>query len=170
MQQRWQWRWLWGLGLVLSLCSVLGWGIGAWGQSADPSQPSLGSLRLGANLYVQRCGSCHLAIPPQTLPTDTWRVLVQDVNHYGVQLQPLPRLDLNLIWPYLRTYSRPIRPGETVPYRLGQSRFFRALHPKVELSQPIGLGSCQSCHPAAAQLDYLTLAPNWSQFMAPNKP
>ncbi|AFY62182.1 diheme cytochrome C [Synechococcus sp. PCC 6312] len=170
MKQRWQRRWLWGLGLLLSVCSVLGWGLGAWSQGADPAQPSLGRLRLGAELYVQRCGSCHLPVPAQTLSTDTWRVLIQDINHYGIQLQPLPKLDFNLIWPYLRTYSRPIRTGETVPYRLRQSRFFRVLHPGVELSQPIGLGSCKSCHPAAQQLDYITLVPNWQQFSTPTAP
>ncbi len=167
MKRVWQRGWLWSLGLVFSVCSLLGWGLSAWSQQSEPAQPSQGSLRLGAELYVQRCGSCHLAVPPQTLATDTWRILIQDPNHYGVQLAALPRLDFNLIWPYLRTYSRAINPGETTPYRLGQSRFFRILHPDVRLPQPIGLGSCLSCHPAAQQLDYLTLAPNWEQQQPP---
>lgn len=170
MKRAWQRGWLWSLGLVFSVCSLLGWGLSAWSQTGEAGLSGLGSLRLGAELYVQRCGSCHLAVPPQTLPTDTWQVLIRDTNHYGVTLQPLPRLDFNLIWPYLRTYSRSVRTGESVPYRLGQSRFFRILHPGVELSQPIVLGSCLSCHPAAQQLDYARLAPNWSQFQPTSAP
>ncbi len=170
MKRPWRWGWLWALGLVLSTCSVLGWGFSAWSQGGNSTPPGLGSLRLGAELYVKRCGSCHLAVPPQTLPTETWRVLIQDANHYGVMLPPIPRLDFNLIWPYLQTYSRSTRPGESRPFRVGQSRFFRILHPGVEISQPVTLNSCLSCHPAAQQLDYAKLAPNWPQLQSPTPP
>lgn len=108
--------------------------------------------------YLDRCASCHVAIPPALLPTQTWQTLVTDTAHYGLVLPTLSRFDQQLMINYLQTYSRPHRGNGPLPYRLSASPYFQALHPPLALSQPLPqpltLSSCLSCHAHADQQDY----------------
>lgn len=163
--------------LILLLWSVvLGWGLAqatkpsstplATGQSPttllaniDTVDPVPARYQLGQRLYLENCSTCHVAVPPAVLPSETWRLLLQDPQHYGTQLTPLidpPRL---LVWEYLLNYSRPLLEGEETPFRLSNSRYFKALHPLVDLPQPARLGTCISCHPGAPEFNYRRLAP-----------
>jgi len=117
--------------------------------------------QLGAELYLEACASCHIAIPPQVLPVQTWEAVLQDSEHYGVRIPPLidpPRL---LIWQYLRTFSRSLTESESVPYHVAQSRFFKALHPRVPLERDVSLRQCISCHPGANGYNFRQLTSEW---------
>lgn len=127
-------------------------------KAVDPALPR---YQLGEQLYIENCGTCHLAIPPGLLPTQTWLDLIQDAQHYGVQIRPLVDPQRLIVWNYLRTYSRPRTSEEQTPYRVASSRFFRALHPNVKFSQPITLSNCASCHIGAREYDFRTLTPEW---------
>jgi hypothetical protein len=118
-------------------------------------------LQPGMQLYLENCATCHIALPPEVLPATTWSNLLQDTEHYGTTLRPLSEPQLLLIWNYLRAYSRPLTTGEAVPYRVYQSRFFKALHPRVKLPARAGLNSCVSCHPGADQYDFRSLSSEW---------
>ena len=50
---------------------------------------------------------------------------------------------------------------ETTPYRLKDSRYFKALHPGVKLPTPINMGSCVSCHFNADKYGFRSLSPEW---------
>jgi Dihaem cytochrome c len=117
--------------------------------------------QLGQELYLESCASCHIGLPPAVLPTETWRDLIQDEQHYGRAIKPLVDPQRLLVWDYLRTFSRPQIPDEQTPYRLGQSRYFKALHPQVKLPQTVTMVSCVSCHPGAGQYDFRTLSSEW---------
>jgi len=39
------------------------------------------NAQLGAQIYLRRCGTCHLALPPETMPAEAWQVLIQDTTH-----------------------------------------------------------------------------------------
>jgi hypothetical protein len=117
--------------------------------------------QLGQQLYLENCATCHVGLPPAVMPTRTWAELLPDASHYGVQITPLTDLSLQIVWQYISTYSRSLNPGEQTPYRLRQSRYFKALHPKVEFPEPVTISSCATCHPAAAQFDYRSLTPEW---------
>lgn len=113
-------------------------------------------------LYIEHCGTCHLPIPPEVLPTETWKeILEKPQKHYGTQVTTLVRITQVVLWQYLSTYARSLNPQEPQPYFISQSRYFRALHPQVDLPDPLTHRSCAVCHPGAAQLDYQTLAPQW---------
>jgi Dihaem cytochrome c len=110
--------------------------------------------KLGQEFYLENCSTCHIAIPPQVFPTQTWKNLLQDSQHYGAQLKPLvdpPRL---LVWRYLSTFSRPLLADEPVPYRFDNSRYFKVLHPQVKLPQPSQASSCITCHPGAGDYNF----------------
>jgi mono/diheme cytochrome c family protein len=128
-------------------------------KSVDPVPDR---LQLGMELYRDRCGSCHLAIPPEVFPTQTWQQLLQNPqDHYGTTLKSIIRPELLIMWDYVSRFSRPLEEDETTPYRFGNSRYFKILHPRVDLPNPISHATCASCHPAAREFDFRYLAPEW---------
>jgi mono/diheme cytochrome c family protein len=124
----------------------------------DPVPPE---LQLGQALYLENCATCHVALPPAVMPTESWRVILTQPTHYGAQITPPVQPGLQIIWNYVSLYSRPLNQDEPVPYRLRSSRYFRALHPDVEFGDRISVRSCASCHPAAEQFNYRRLSAEW---------
>jgi Dihaem cytochrome c len=117
--------------------------------------------QLGQQLYLENCGTCHLALPAGILPTQTWKNILEDSQHYGVQLKPLVNPPRLLVWRYISTFSRSLLKEEEIPYRVDKSRFFNALHPKVKLQRPVQINSCVTCHPSASQYNFRNLTPEW---------
>jgi Dihaem cytochrome c len=115
----------------------------------------------GQKIYLDNCATCHLGLPPAIMPTETWRQLIQDPQHYGATIQPLVAPELQVAWQYLRDFSRPHEAGEEIPYRVYQSKFFKALHPRVKLTQRVTLNSCNSCHIGADKYNFRTLSAEW---------
>jgi hypothetical protein len=148
---------------------AIGWILGlATSTHAATSGDSVGTVdvvpaqyKLGQELYLENCSSCHIALPPAVFPTQTWQNLLEDSQHYGVQIKPLGKIQHLLVSKYLFTFSRVQLQEETTPYRLKDSRYFRALHPGVKLPDPINIGSCVSCHIGADKYDFRSLAPEW---------
>ncbi len=176
-------RSIWSLVFLLSLwSSLLGWGLSQLQVStagettvltqapASPSQTEIGGvdpvppqLQRGEQLYRQRCGTCHIALPPQILPSQTWQNLLPETNHYGVVLPEFKDPELTETWKYLRFFSRAkkedgLRP---LPYRIQRSDFFKILHPDVDFSEPVNPESCIRCHPGVADLNFRQLSPEW---------
>ncbi|MEL7038678.1 MAG: cytochrome C [Cyanobacteria bacterium J06592_8] len=119
--------------------------------------------QLSQQLYLENCSSCHVALPPEVLPSQAWRQILQDSQHYGRQLPPLVDPSRILIWNYLQTFSRPINlKEEPLPYRVERSRFFKAIHPRVQFSQSISVNNCLNCHPAASDYSFQELTPEWN--------
>lgn len=118
-------------------------------------------LQLGQELYLQNCASCHIGVPAGVLPVQTWRQLLRDPQHYGTQIKPLLDTELLIVWEYLRYYSRPLAEEEPVPFRISQSRYFKALHPRVKFEQRVNLAGCISCHPGADKYDFRRLSAEW---------
>lgn len=155
--------------LILLWSLAMGWGL-ALVTNAQPTaqMPVIGTVdpvpqryQLGQELYLENCASCHIALPPSVLPTQTWQQLLQDSQHYGINIPPLvdpPRL---LMWNYLKTFSRSQTKEEQTPYRIKDSRYFKALHPKVKLPRPLQIGSCISCHPSVTEFNFRSLTPEW---------
>ena len=117
-------------------------------------------LQLGQSVYIRECATCHIAPSPAVLPTQTWASLLVTPQHYGVQIEVMRSPTIDLVWDYVQFASRSIMENETAPDRIRDSRFFRALHPRVEVER-IDLASCAGCHPNAWDYDYRTLSPEW---------
>lgn len=166
--------------LLVLLVAILIWSISlGWGmataianddnpKAAIATQKAVDPIsdryQLGHELYLEKCSSCHLAIPPAVFPTETWReILQQPQEHYGTQLKPIIGPSLLLMWDYIRTYSRPLNEDEEIPYRVADSRYFKALHPKVEFPSQASIKTCISCHPSANQFNYRRLSSEWQE-------
>jgi hypothetical protein len=96
------------------------------------------------------------------MPSETWRrLLLEPQEHYGQKLEPMIGPSLLVMWEYLRSFSRPSLEKESIPYRVADSRFFKALHPRVKFPQPAKIDSCLTCHPGVNQFNYRSLTPEW---------
>lgn len=118
-------------------------------------------FQLGQKLYLENCATCHIGISPAVMPSQTWQQLIQDSQHYGVTIQTLQSPEIQILWQYLREYSRPLAEGESTPYRIQQSDIFKVLHPRVKFTEKVTLTSCASCHPGAGAYDFRTLSAEW---------
>jgi hypothetical protein len=157
--------------LVISLTSFCGWALTQLDSSlavTPTTKTTLGTvdvvpkdLKLAQETYLARCATCHVGIPPAVLPSESWKTILQDSTHYGVPWEPLRNPDLALAWKYTRTGSRPLNPDEQIPYRIRTSRYFKILHPKVKLTEPIAVGTCVSCHIGAPKFNFRDLSPQW---------
>ncbi|MGA7932009.1 MAG: diheme cytochrome C [Kovacikia sp.] len=134
----------------------------------SPTSATIGTVdaipkryQLGQEIYLQTCGACHFALPPAIMPSETWRQLLQDTQHYGTDLKPLDKVNLRVIWEYIRFTSRPLPAEDDVPYRIYQSQYFKILHPKVKLPSRPGMNTCLSCHPGAGKYDFRSLSSEW---------
>jgi hypothetical protein len=118
-------------------------------------------FKTSQQLYLETCAGCHIPVPPAVLPTESWkRILENPSSHYGTSVDMI-RITQVLLWEYLATFSRPVSRNEPVPVYITQARYFKALHPRVDLPKPTTLKTCIVCHPAAQQYDYETVSPQW---------
>ncbi|OAB57732.1 diheme cytochrome C [Phormidium willei BDU 130791] len=169
---------IWLLSLLVLIWSVgLGWGLAGVGRSQSPNSSSpnpsqashIGTVdpiperyQTGQALYLEACASCHIGVPPAVFPTETWRDLLLDENHYGQRIDVLPSPQIHIVWDYLQTFSRPnSASSESVPFRFQYSRPFAALHPNIDVPRPLDLNSCRSCHPQVDQFDIRRLSSDW---------
>jgi mono/diheme cytochrome c family protein len=131
--------------------------------SFRPVDPVPEQYQLGQSLYLEHCGTCHIAIPPAVFPTQTWKELLENRDkHYGVSVPPIIGPELITMWNYLQVFSRSLSDEDfSIPFRFEGSRYFQAFHPRVDLPSPLKTTSCVECHPAASQFDFHALTPEW---------
>ncbi|MCU0552855.1 MAG: diheme cytochrome c [Leptolyngbya sp. Prado105] len=155
------------IGILLIWSLILGWG---FSQAMETPKSSAeigtvdvvaGNLKLGQEVYLENCATCHIGIPPAIFPTQTWRDLLQDPQHYGATLNPIGEPNRSLVWRYLRAFSRQAIEGDRIPYRVSESKAFKILHPKVELPKPLNLSTCITCHPGTNQYNFRKLSTDW---------
>ncbi|MFM7572808.1 MAG: hypothetical protein ACKO4S_06675 [Snowella sp.] len=119
--------------------------------------------QLGFQAYLETCASCHIAVPPEVLPTESWReILRKPDNHFGVVIPNYNRLTQLLIWDYMSNFSRPLPPDSPLPLYVEKSRYFKALHPRVTMPPDMTSKSCVTCHPNVANFNFRTLTPEWN--------
>jgi len=141
---------------IIFFSLVTGWQISAWSLEPIPER-----FQAGRETYLESCSSCHIAIPPEVMPTETWRkILEKPQNHYGSSVN-LVSLNQILIWQYMKYYSRPLNQDEQTPQHLDESRYFKALHPAIPLPEPLTLKTCITCHPSANSFDFRDLSNQW---------
>jgi hypothetical protein len=116
----------------------------------------------GFQAYLETCASCHIAVPPEVLPTESWReILRKPDNHFGVVIPNYNRLTQLLIWDYMSTFSRPLPPDSPLPLYVEKSRYFKALHPRATMPPDMTSKTCVTCHPNVANFNFRTLTPEW---------
>ena len=112
--------------------------------------------------YVEECGSCHVAYPPQLLPAPSWVMIMNGLDdHFGenAELDETTRVYLQQ---YLTetsavmNYRKMFRNiGNTIPLRITELPYFIRKHDEiparyVEGNKKVGSFSrCNACHKGA---------------------
>ncbi|MEH6473001.1 MAG: diheme cytochrome c [Halopseudomonas sp.] len=173
------WRWAVG-GIFLSAAL----GVGLWGVSTsdvladrgnyerehdDHDESHFGRQRSPNDpLYVEECGACHLAYPPQLLGSNSWQAIMTGLDdHFGENAE-IDSPEQTQITAYLSRYAadnsgyknqRYIAKNGTnsVTLRITELPFFTKEHDEVptrmvEGNEQVGsFSQCDSCHHQAVQ-------------------
>jgi hypothetical protein len=118
----------------------------------------------GYDTYQSECGSCHLAYPPQLLPTESWgRMMGSLGDHFGENAE-LDEQTAQQIADFLVRTSRPVdgqyrrmlRNLEAqAPLRITELPYFRHEHDEIpsrliQGNDKVGsLSQCNACHRGA---------------------
>ena len=129
----------------------------AWASSSAP-QPD--------PLYLEECGSCHMAYPAQLLPTASWRMIMSQLDdHFGENAE-LDAVSSQSISDYLDRASRGEkgsyqklfrRLGDKVPERITELPYFKHEHDEIPSriikanDKVAALSQCNACHKRAEQ-------------------
>jgi hypothetical protein len=145
-------------GYVL-LAGILVIGIYDIGQNLSPGQyPAMDPG------YVDECGSCHMAYPPQLLPAASWKRIMQGLDsHFGENAE-VDATTRKALQKYLvessssgSIYNLFGNHGEGVPSRITELPFFIARHDAIPArliqdNDKVGsLSHCNACHQNAEQ-------------------
>jgi hypothetical protein len=116
---------------------------------------------------LKECGACHIAYPPQMLPSRSWTKIMADLaNHFG-ENAALPDAERTEIEAYLlahagdapnsggRRFMRGIS-ADTTPLRITDTRFWKRGHGDVSTAaftsaKVKSKANCAACHGGAAQ-------------------
>jgi len=104
-------------------------------------------------LYLDECGSCHLAYPPGLLPARSWRALMAGLDdHFGDNAE-LDEISRRQISTYLEeNASRGSRDAGDTRLRITETRHFRHEHDEIPtrlVADNAEVGSfsrCDACH------------------------
>ncbi|MGK7926835.1 MAG: cytochrome C [Spirulina sp.] len=158
----------WSLAIGIGMSVMLGMNSPVYSQSQDQIHPLKSDLKsvdpvpeglgFARDIYVERCGECHVPLPTEILPTETWKFLLESLpQHYNVQVRKVISPEVRLIWNYVQLFSRTYGETEEPPFRVADSRYFRALHPKVQFQQLQTANTCTTCHDRASEFNYRSL-------------
>ena len=138
--------------LTLSLCTVAG------AATARDHRQDRRTAAPPPPLYMDECGSCHVAFPAQALPAVSWaRIMGGLRSHFGTDASMDPRAAQALgAWLKAQASAKDMPPPDD---RLTRTRWFLRKHHEIAAStwQRAAIrspGNCSACHPQAAQGDF----------------
>jgi len=95
--------------------------------------------------YMNECGSCHVAYPPQLLPASSWKQLMGQLDrHFGsdASLDPALRAEIE------RFLSHYAGRGGGTGLRITETRWFLKEH-RNEIPAGKNPADCAACHAGA---------------------
>ncbi len=133
------------------------------GESDDEYENLQGfSLHKQSPLYLEECGSCHMAYPPQLLPSASWQKLMLGLeDHFGENAE-LDKDTSQAIENYLvdangsGSYRKMLRNlGNKSPLRITELPYFMHEHDEIPSrfiqsnDKVSSLSQCNACHQTA---------------------
>ena len=113
-------------------------------------------------VYIEECGSCHMAYPPQLLPAESWTKLMTGLDdHFGENAE-LDGETAQIIEKYLVDTSRSTsykklrrNLGDKSPLRITELPYFKHEHDEIppglirDNDKINSLSQCNACHQKA---------------------
>ena len=111
--------------------------------------------------YRQECSTCHIAYPPGMLPADSWRRILNDLDHHFGTNASLDPSSVKQLQGWLAAHAAKAQPAASVPPedRITRSTWFMSVHDEVPAStwrNPAikSASNCAACHTRADQGDF----------------
>ena len=117
-------------------------------------------FRVDNPAYQAECASCHIAYPPQLLPKESWRALMNDLpNHFGTDASGDAKTAKELQSYLEANAGRGRADGAKPQLRITETRWFRHEHDEVPAAvwkDPAvkGAANCGACHTQADRGDF----------------
>jgi hypothetical protein len=115
-------------------------------------------------VWLQECGSCHVAYPPGMLPAAHWKKVMAGLDkHFGSDAS-LSAKEHRQVSDYLQRNAGQNRaPANSL--RITETDWFKRKHDEVrsevwKRASVKSAANCQACHPAADKGDYSEHGPN----------
>lgn len=112
--------------------------------------------------YLEECGSCHMAYPPQLLPSESWQKLMLGLEDHFGENSELEEVTSREIENYLTkasgsgSYKKMLRNlGNQTPLRITELPYFIHEHDEIPSKLTQGndkvssLSQCNACHQEA---------------------
>lgn len=144
------------------LFDAVAWSVGAMMGAlliADAAHAESKQFRLDHARYVEECGSCHVAYPPQLLSAESWRAVMKGLDrHFGTDagIDAAAHADIAA---YLAANAGAQRKFGTTATRISETRWFVREHDEVPANvwkSPAvkSAANCGACHTQAERGDY----------------
>jgi hypothetical protein len=110
--------------------------------------------------WKAECGGCHVAYPPQMLPTRSWSALMSNLNnHFGTDASIDPQMAAEISAFLERNAGRERTPAAQPVLRITETPWFLHEHDEVpaQVWKSANVGSrsnCGACHANADQGSY----------------
>lgn len=108
--------------------------------------------------YRQECAACHIAYPPGMLPADSWRRILNNLDHHFGTNASLDAASVKQIEGWLTAHAANAGRAASPPPedRITRSRWFIATHEEVpastwRLRAVKSASNCAACHSRADQ-------------------
>lgn len=126
---------------------------------SDAAHAGSKRFRLDHARYVEECGSCHVAYPPQLLSAESWRLVLQGLDrHFGTDagIDAAAHADIAA---YLAANAGAQRKFGATATRITETRWFAREHDEVPVhvwKRPDvkSAANCGACHTQADRGDY----------------
>ncbi len=151
-----------GFVLLASILANSFYGIGKSLASGGESENHKSYLQKQNPVYIEECGSCHIAYPPQLLPSESWQKIMLGLDdHFGENAE-LDVATSQSIESYLiqisrsSSYKKMFRNlGNQSPLRITELPYFVHEHDEIPSKYIDGnnrvssLSQCNACHQEA---------------------
>lgn len=140
-----------------------------WGEIEEYRHRSSSVAKVENPVYIEECGSCHMAYPPGLLPAISWEKLMAGLeDHFGdnAELNVETHHSISQFLfdnsadrsPYRRSqkFSRSIN-YNNVPLRITETPYFRHEHHEIPMRMVTknpeikSISNCDACHTGAQQ-------------------
>lgn len=109
-------------------------------------------------LYRQECAACHIAYPPGALPADSWRRILNNLDHHFGTNASLDPASVKQLESWLTAHAAHTGRTASAPPedRITRSQWFIAAHDEVPASAwrraaVKSASNCAACHTRADQ-------------------
>jgi mono/diheme cytochrome c family protein len=143
---------------VLAAALLSGLALAEQEQEQEPEQQQEQQESPVARLpkYEQECAACHIAYPPGMLPANSWRRILNDLDHHFGVNASLDSASVKQLESWLAAHAAKASRAESAPPqdRITRSAWFVAAHDEIPAStwrRPTvkSASNCAACHTRA---------------------